>query len=134
MKTIIAGSRSITNMAMIEKAVGLSGWRERITEVVSGGAWGADRLGEQWAKRNGIPVTRFPADWNRHGKSAGAIRNKEMAAYAEALIAIWNLGSRGTRHMVETMTSLHKPTCVMKLPEGALWLYDSGLEGTKTLG
>lgn len=59
-----------------------------ITEVVSGKARGVDKCGERWADRNGIPVKDFPADWAKHGNSAGPIRNEAMAEYADALIVI----------------------------------------------
>ena len=71
-----------------------------ITEVVSGGASGVDALGERYAKENGIPLRIFPADWAKHGNAAGPIRNKEMANYADALIALWDGLSRGTGSMV----------------------------------
>ena len=99
MRTIIAGSRGLTDPDLVRLGVGLCGWE--VTEVVSGGATGIDMLGELWAHTNNIPVRKFPADWSQ-GKGAGFARNKEMADYAEALIAIWDGKSRGTNHMVET--------------------------------
>jgi len=71
-----------------------------ITEVVSGGASGVDALGERYAKENGIPLRIFPADWDKHGNAAGPIRNKQMADYADALIALWDGQSKGTASMV----------------------------------
>lgn len=68
-----------------------------VSEVVSGTARGADRFGEAWATSLAIPVKRFPADWDTHGRAAGAIRNGEMAAYADA--AALFLGGAGTRDM-----------------------------------
>lgn len=100
MKTIIAGSRSLENLRLdqIDKVVKGSGFT--ITEVVSGAARGIDTLGEWWAERNGIPVVKFPADWRR-GRSAGPVRNSQMANYADALVAIWDGVSRGTAHMIQ---------------------------------
>lgn len=99
MKTIIAGSRSCDCMAELELAIRTCGFE--ITEVVSGTARGADLLGEKWARNNGIPIKRFPADWDKHGKSAGYRRNEEMAQYADSLVALWDGESRGTAHMVK---------------------------------
>lgn len=99
MKTIIAGSRGITSLSVVNKACELSGFS--ITEVVSGTARGVDQLGELWAKNNKIGVKRFPAQWDLHGKSAGYKRNEIMAGYAEALIAIWDGKSPGTKHMID---------------------------------
>ena len=102
MKTIIAGSRGIIGINAVRVAVLRCPWT--ITEVVSGTARGVDRLGEQWAAENNIPITRFPADWNQFGKSAGYIRNEAMAEYAEALLAIWDGVSKGTGHMIDIAT------------------------------
>ena len=73
-----------------------------ITEVVSGGAKGVDRLGEQYAMIRNIPLHIYEADWERNGRAAGPLRNKKMAENAEALIAIWDGVSRGTKNMIET--------------------------------
>lgn len=99
MKTIIAGSRAIADYALVAAACRDCGWT--ITEVVCGCARGVDTLGELWAKRNGVAVRHFPANWALHGKSAGFIRNKEMIRYADALIAIWDGESRGTSHTIQ---------------------------------
>jgi len=99
MKVIIAGSRSITDVNIVRRAVKLSGFE--ITEVVSGTARGVDRLGEQIAHELNIPVKRFPANWEKYGRRAGFLRNQEMAHYADALIAVWDGVSRGTKHMIE---------------------------------
>lgn len=98
MKTIIAGSRNIECFWVLEEAIEQSGFK--ITEVVSGCAKGVDRMGEVWAGYGGIPVKRFQPDWSK-GKGAGLKRNIEMAEYAEALIAVWDGVSRGTKHMID---------------------------------
>lgn len=99
MRTIIAGSRDGVTMLDIEEAVQHCGWAPSV--VISGTARGADRLGELWAGRHQIPVERFPADWDRYKKAAGYRRNEQMADHAEALIAIWNGQSPGTKHMID---------------------------------
>lgn len=83
-----------------------------ITEIVSGGARGADRLGEDFAKLQFLPVKQFIPDWNGKGKGAGFIRNEEMANYADALIAFWDQKSNGTKHMIDCMRKRNKPVYV----------------------
>lgn len=100
MKVIIAGSRTIINPMELFIAISESGFRDEITEVVSGCARGVDSLGMYWATTHGIPVTKFPANWDQLGRSAGILRNIEMAKYADALIAVTN-GSKGTAHMIQ---------------------------------
>ena len=102
MKTIIAGSRGLDDMSVLQAATAECGWR--ITCVVSGTARGADRLGELWAHKRSLPVERYPADWTTHGKAAGYRRNELMAQNAEALIALWDGESRGTKHMIDIAT------------------------------
>lgn len=83
MRLIIAGGRNYhpTN-ADLEFLDGL----DDVTEVLSGGATGADRGGEMWAKGRGIPVRRFLTDWKAFGKAAGPLRNAEMSLHADAVV------------------------------------------------
>jgi hypothetical protein len=106
LKVIIAGSRTITDYNVVARAVKASEFI--IGEVVSGGAGGVDYLGEVYANKKGIPIRKFPAQWQEYGKSAGYRRNVDMAMYSDALIAIWDGESRGTRHMIVTMGKMQK--------------------------
>lgn len=99
MRTIIAGSREGPTAADLQAALAGCGWRPSV--VLSGTARGADSLGEYWALTNGVPIESFPADWNRFGKRAGYLRNTHMAQRAQALIALWDGQSRGTKHMID---------------------------------
>lgn len=99
MKTIIAGSRDFNDLELLSWTMQTLLWEP--DEIISGGARGADKLGEEWAHDEGISVNLFPADWDTFGKSAGMIRNKEMAKAAEALVAFWDGKSKGTKNMIE---------------------------------
>lgn len=101
MKTIIAGSRNFNDYELLKREVDKVHEIAPITEVVSGGARGADSMGEWWARQNGIALIIFPADWNRFGKAAGPIRNTQMANYAQMLIAFLAKDSKGTKDMIE---------------------------------
>lgn len=110
LRVIIAGTRTFNDYYFLRKTV------QKIldhkinapyqTVIISGTARGADTLGERYAEENGYLIKRFPADWNTYGKSAGYIRNEQMAKYACAdgntgvLIAFWDGVSRGTMHMI----------------------------------
>ena len=102
MRVIIAGSRDVTAyntlLSAIEKAkeVGIIP-----TVVISGTARGVDQMGEEFANANSILVKRYVAEWDIHGKKAGYLRNEVMAANADALIALWDEKSRGTKHMID---------------------------------
>lgn len=103
MRTIIAGSRSITDWDLVKEAIESCGWLP--TTVLSGCARGVDQLGEQWAAVHNVPVERFPADWEKHGRAAGHKRNLQMALHAHALIAVWDGESPGTRGMLKIAQS-----------------------------
>lgn len=101
-KTIIAGSRTIDDYAELEKAIVDSGLE--ISFVISGNASGVDKMGERWAREHARSLSGlwiFKADWEKYGKRAGHIRNKEMSEVADALILLWDGYSRGSANMLE---------------------------------
>ena len=110
MKVIIAGSRNINSLSEIRHAIESSEYN--ITEIISGGARGVDQLGELYALQEHIKMKRFPANWDLYGKSAGYKRNEQMAEYADALIAIWDGDSKGTKHMIDIMRMKNKANFV----------------------
>jgi len=101
-KVIIAGTRDFADYETLKAYADrkLANITETI-EIVSGGARGADALGEQYARERGYQIKRFPADWKQYGRAAGPMRNKAMAMYADALLAYWDGESRGTKNMIE---------------------------------
>ena len=108
-RVIIAGSRSYPGgYEGVHRAVVASGFE--IATVISGVARGVDTAAILWAEGRGIPVESYPADWEKYGKKAGPIRNQQMADVADALIALWDGKSRGTRDMIERMAK--KPTII----------------------
>jgi hypothetical protein len=114
-KTIIAGSRDIVDVKILYDAIKKLNIPEKeITQVISGGARGADRIGEIYANENAIDLVIMPANWNLHGKSAGYRRNEDMAKIADACIALWDGSSKGTGHMINLAEKYNLK----------LWVYD----------
>ncbi|KKL70917.1 hypothetical protein LCGC14_2100100 [marine sediment metagenome] len=107
MKVIIAGSRTITDYNFVKECIvdsikKLEWWNNGIRfGIVSGGAYGVDKLGEQYAKENDIGLSVLEAQWYMYGKKAGYVRNWAMADMSNALIAIWDGKSKGTKHMID---------------------------------
>jgi hypothetical protein len=99
MRTIMAGSREGIHYDDVLKAMETCPWTP--IEIVSGKARGVDTMGEQWARENDIPIKEFPANWKRYGIVAGIIRNEEMGDYADALVAVWDGESKGSKHMID---------------------------------
>ena len=104
MRLIIAGGREFNSYTLLKSEV--LAWVDSLgldlcnIEIVSGMARGADSLGLQFAEEFQRKVKCFPANWEKFGKRAGYIRNAEMAAYGDALIAFWDGKSKGTLHMI----------------------------------
>lgn len=81
--------------------------------IISSKARGADLLGERYAKEKGYTIADFPPNWGL-GKSAGYVRNKEMASFAlesknNGCICFWDNISKGTKHMIDISNSLKIP-------------------------
>lgn len=125
MKCIIAGSRRFPKLNLnyykdwhiperrkiiyniLEEVIKESGFQ--IDTVISGCCWGIDQLGEEWAKKNNMPIESAPAEWEKYGKWAGFKRNGEMAEAGDCLICIYTVGSSGSNNMIESMKKLNKP-------------------------
>jgi len=118
-KLIIAGSRDFDDYSLLHKTMFFY-YNIECLEIVCGGARGADRLGEMFAKDLKLPIKYFPANWNKYGKSAGYVRNKQMGEYADLAIVFWDGQSKGTQHMINIMHELHKPVRIIKYKEGDL--------------
>lgn len=97
---IVCGGRDYNNSRAVYDALDyIRAHRGCITLIRTGGARGADRLAEDWAEQNNVPVDVHEADWETHGKAAGPIRNQAMADLgADGLVAF--PGGRGTADMV----------------------------------
>lgn len=108
MKLIIAGTRSLKTTPR-QVCDFVLAFKLLVSEVVSGCGGMVDRCGESFAQANSIPINPFPAQWQEHGKSAGPIRNRDMAKYADALLLIWDGESRGSKNMRDEMMKVGKP-------------------------
>jgi hypothetical protein len=118
MKYIVAGSRGFTDY---NKAVDYLSVLVRCPlapdseppTIISGTAKGADQLGEEYAKNYGFEVIRMPANWEKHGRSAGYKRNVEMAKIADHCIVFWDGESRGSKHMIDIAMEAKLTTTVV---------------------
>lgn len=106
-KIIIAGPRDFNNQSFVFSALDMVFSRlvknsKEPIEIVEGSATGIDSLAKSYAISKNIKYKEFPADWNKHGRAAGPIRNKQMAEYSDILIAFRYVDnpSRGTENMI----------------------------------
>ncbi len=117
-RIVIAGSRNYNNYNEAKAYIDfcISNIRNEYNIIViSGGAKGADTLGERYANENGFTIERYLPDWRQHGKKAGPIRNREMAEVADYVICFWDGRSRGTKSMIEYSKQLNKPLKIKKV-------------------
>lgn len=102
-KVIIAGGRDFNDFPRLCNVMDkLLTEQIKINKIViiSGGARGADTLGQRYARLRNFELIKVKVDWNKHGKSAGFIRNKEMLNIADGVVCFWDGKSTGTGHMV----------------------------------
>ena len=102
-RLIVAGTRTLTDYNLVKRHLDYiaSQIGKDNLLIVSGGAKGADALGELYARQNGIELKKFPAEWNKYGKKAGPIRNAQMADFGHGLLAFWDGKSPGTKNMID---------------------------------
>lgn len=110
MKVAVIGSRTFSDYKLVKETLSTI----NITLLVSGGAIGADSLGEQYAKLNGIPTKIFYPDWKKYGKKAGFIRNSDIINESEMVIAFWDGKSKGTLDSIKKAEELNKNILIIK--------------------
>ena len=117
MKLVIFGGRTFNNselMADVLTELNSRGIIPDDVELVCGMARGADITAYKLFKNTCNKVHEYPADWDGLGKRAGYARNTEMAKFAEMGLAFWDLKSKGTKHMIDTMDRLGKTCYVVR--------------------
>lgn len=121
---IIAGSRNFNDYKILENVCDtfiLPLIVKKLVRIVSGTARGADKFGEMYAASHNIPVLKYPADWDKYGKSAGYIRNGQMAEIAHFLIVFWDGNSFGTKNMIEEAKKRNIPTLIIYFKEQTMF-------------
>lgn len=107
MRVLVTGGRDYTNSSKVYVVLDglnddatVNGGYGAITELAQGGARGADTLARGWAAFMDIRQQTFMADWDKHGKSAGPIRNQQMLDEFKPDLVVAFPGGKGTAHMV----------------------------------
>ena len=102
MKVAVIGSRNV-------KDIDISRYISDIEEIVSGGATGVDTCTAEYAQKNGIKLTVFLPRYERYGRAAPIVRNKEIVDYADKILAFWNGTSKGTLSVIKYAEKVGKP-------------------------
>ncbi len=117
MKVGVIGSRSFTDYDLLKSELDKIREVSEITCIVSGGATGADLLGERYAKEHKIPTKIFFPDWKKFGKRAGFLRNSDIVRNSTIIIAFWNGASSGTLDSINKAKDLDIPVTVILFGE-----------------
>ena len=109
---LIAGGRDFSNYNLLARRCAAyiaenCGVQEPI--ILSGCASGADSLGEQFAMEYSLECRYFPAQWEKYGRAAGPMRNRQMAQVANGAVVFWDGRSRGTRSMIGYLRQMGVP-------------------------
>ena len=110
MKIGVVGSRGFTNYTNLESELKKI---KGITEIVSGGAKGADTLAREFAENNKIKLTEFKPDYEQYGRGAPIRRNKEIVEYSDQIIAFWDCKSRGTKNTIDIAEKQNKSVTII---------------------
>lgn len=101
MKLLVCGSRSIADKDLVWESIEASRWEP--DTIIHGDAEGVDKLADRWARQYGVDIERHPIPdwvWEKYGSSSGPVRNGYMVGEADAVVAIWDGESSGTKNTI----------------------------------
>jgi hypothetical protein len=112
MAVAVIGSRTFRDYELLTRVLDRYQQTVKISLIISGGAAGADKLAEIYAKERGIKTSIMKPDWKKHGKVAGILNNVEIVTNANAVFAFWDGKSRGTQDAITKTKILGKPLVI----------------------
>jgi len=113
MKLAVIGGRDFNDYTLLQKSI-LSHYRGKgVKMIISGGAKGADTLGERFAKDYKLDTVIFTPNWETYGKSAGFIRNQDIIRNSDHVIAFWDGKSKGTKNSIDIARKLGKELVII---------------------
>ena len=117
-KVVVAGGRTFSDYELLRTTLDSLLRAKRTTHhvvIISGAARGADKLGERYSdETEGVTTMQFFADWDNKGRSAGYLRNAQMASTADAVVVFWDGKSKGSKHMVDISKAAGLPLRVVR--------------------
>ena len=121
MRLAVVGSRSIREYDLAPLIP------DGVTEIISGGAAGVEKLAEQYAGDHNLKLTVFLPQYGVYGRRAPLLRDERIAWECDALLALWDGNSTGTMYTVNIARKLGKPVYLYRLPpeelegQASLW-------------
>ncbi len=98
---IVAGGRDFDDYQLMSEVLDDYFTDKADARIISGMAHGADALAIRYADEHKMTKVLFPANWKRHPRRAGFLRNEDMLEVATHLVAFWDGESHGTKHMID---------------------------------
>jgi hypothetical protein len=104
MKVSVIGSRTFECYEMMKNVLA----NLKPTQIISGGAGGADRLAAKYAAEHGLKLIEIKPNW-KIGRHAGLLRNTEIVDSCVYLLAFWDGKSKGTKDSINKATKKSVP-------------------------
>lgn len=125
MKILVCGSRTFTDRELFNNTLDSINEKTPIKDIIHGNARGADVMSWSWILKNNhgrtgddaLGCMAYNPAWDKHGKSAGIIRNQEMLdkGKPDMVVAFWDGESRGTKHMIDIAQKANIPVEVINV-------------------
>lgn len=109
MRYAVIGSRTFFGYKLLKNVLD----KHFISQIVSGGAKGADSLAARYANEHNIPLLEFLPDYHKYGKKAPFVRNKQIVQSSDIIVAFWDGHSAGTKHSIEHGKKLNKKIIII---------------------
>lgn len=113
MRIAIIGSRGFNDESLFIQTI--QSLEFPITEIISGGAKGADTMAAIWADSNNIPLTVYKPEWDKYGRAAGILRNKKIIEECEYCLVFWDKQSYGTKFSIDFCIKQDKPIRIVEI-------------------
>ena len=110
MRVAVVGSRSLDGRCYGMLAEHIP---PGVSEIVSGGASGAESLAEQYALERGLPMTVIRPDYKTYDRTAPLIRNSQIVSESDFTLVLWDGISRGSLNVIMTCIRTNKPFKVL---------------------
>lgn len=121
-RLLVSGSRSIDDLDKVAWAIENCPYSADV--IMTGAAEGVDQAAEQHARNTATPYASIPADWDTHGDQAGPIRNQLLVDRANALLAVWDGESPGTKDVMKKASEADLPIMLVNTDTGNVRMID----------
>lgn len=117
LRVLVCGGRRFNDPELLGSWLGGIHKQRGIALLIDGGAHGADRMANLFAKWLGIPTQTFEAQWGKYGRAAGPKRNRRMLEEGRPDLVVAFPGGPGTADMIRQAHELRVPVLDVSLPQ-----------------